>query len=155
MYSNTRFDIFRLSKGEEGKGVFCTFTFVDVGTLSSQEPNRQAQELEMRIDEMKQKRDKERAPIDKKYEDLSLELAGKHEDKAAFKSLGDAYKKELADLEIKLIDEYRIFQMPGQEVTDQHTQRFAVPAKFFHAVVADSIKRPRAMTVRRWRCEHL
>src|ERR1019366_4327827 len=45
------FDIFRLSKGEEGTGVHCTFTFVDVGKFASADPNRQSKELEIRANE--------------------------------------------------------------------------------------------------------
>ena len=54
------------------------------------------------------------------------------------------FKKELADLEIKLIEKFRIYQVPAQEVTDQHTQRFEIPEKFFRALVSDSAKRPAA-----------
>jgi hypothetical protein len=53
------FDIFRLSKGEEGKGVYCTFTFVDPGpngTFKGKSPeiNTQGQDLDARTTEINQ-----------------------------------------------------------------------------------------------------
>jgi hypothetical protein len=143
------FDIFRLSKGEEGKGVACTFTFVDVGKLTSDDPNRQSQELELRTDELRKKREKEQPSIngvfDEERSNAVQALGLKNPElKAAFESIKERQDAKLAVLELELIDEYRIFQVPGQEVTDQHTQRFEIPAKYFQALVAESVKRPAA-----------
>jgi hypothetical protein len=155
------FDIFRLSKGEEGKGVACTFTLVDVGKLASDDPNRQSQELETRLDELRKKRDKDHTPINEKYDGIKTTMdqefirSQSGRDDAADKKRSEQYKADAKDLkdrqdaelaakDLELVEEFGIYQERAQQVTDQHTQRFEVPEKFFQALVAASIKRPPA-----------
>jgi hypothetical protein len=141
------FDIFRLSKGVEGKGVNCTFTFVDAGTLSSDDPNRQALELESKTNQLQEMRESKQPKINDKYDEERSKavqnLGPKNPElKAAFQEIKDTQDAELEVLELELIKHFRIYQVLGKEVTDQHTQRFEIPAKYFQALVADSVKRP-------------
>lgn len=87
------FDIFRLTKGEENKGVYCTFTFAP-GAMPYTE-------VEKRIDAMRQER-------------------GKRGVKSDGKTPGP-------DLDIALAKEFLVYQIPGFEVTDYHTQSVEVP----------------------------
>jgi hypothetical protein len=113
------FDIFRLSKGEQDKGIFCTFTFADVSNFASSDPYRQSIELEKRADLLKKKRTKEQKGM-----------------QAQQKGSSEKGNEALETLEVKLIEEFRIFQVPSQEVSDQHTQVFTIPAKYFKALVS-------------------
>jgi uncharacterized protein YnzC (UPF0291/DUF896 family) len=130
------FDIFRLSKGEEGKGVFCTYTFVDVGAFSNADANRQSQELEGKTDQMKKEREKLHELAAKKRENA---LTGKNEVELA--ALEKLYLEELKEIDQKLLTEYRIFQVKTQEVTDQHTQNFTVPAQVLKVLAAENAER--------------
>jgi ABC-type transport system involved in multi-copper enzyme maturation permease subunit len=129
------FDIFRLSKGEEGKGVFCTFTFADVGAFANTDVNRQAQELDGKTDEMRKERDKKQAE-----EKKQLDQNSKGKSEAERTALEEKYKDELVKIDIDLISKYRIHQISA-EVTDFHTENVAVPAKKFQALLADNDKR--------------
>ena len=155
------FDIFRLSKGEEGTGVLCTFTFVDVDKFASTDANRQSKELETRTDELRKRRNKDADPINRRVEQefatLNREFGAKKtaETDAAkkkdlhdqflqeFKKIEDNKREELETIELTLINKFRIYQVTGQEVTDQHTQHFSILAKYLQALVADSATRPR------------
>lgn len=48
------FDIFRLSKGEEGKGIYCTFTFVGDPNFNAKGPEKQSLDMDARINEINQ-----------------------------------------------------------------------------------------------------
>jgi hypothetical protein len=114
------FDIFRLSKGEEGKGVYCTFTLVDVGAFANTDSNRQSQEMEGKTDQMKKESEKLHEMALKKKESAGKDLS--EADRAAL-------DKEYLEIDEKLLREYRIFQKKTQEVTDQHTQNFTIPSE--------------------------
>ncbi|MBI3823741.1 MAG: hypothetical protein HY289_13815 [Planctomycetes bacterium] len=115
------FDIFRLSKGEEGKGVHCSFTFVDVAKFTDLDPNRQAQELEPRVEALKKQRTQMREAKDKELE--------------AAKAGEEQYDQAYRDIEVKLVEQHGIYQVLGEEVTDYHTQYFRVPPEVFKALV--------------------
>ena len=153
------FDIFRLSKGEEGTGVYCTFTFVDVGKFASTEPSRQAKELEARTDELRKERKKRETPINREFDQrvakLNVEFDAKRLGQTEavqkdlqekylqkFKELEEVQKLQLETLEVALIQAFHLYQKTG-EVTDQHTQHFTIPAKYLKALVAESAARPR------------
>jgi ABC-type transport system involved in multi-copper enzyme maturation permease subunit len=124
------FDVFRLSKGEEGKGVHCSFTFADVSKFASTDPDRQAQELDDRTDQMKKERNLEQ---DKAARNLERDK----------KELGEAaalekHQQRLKEIDLRLMSKYRLYQATGVEVTDYHTQNVVVPAAEFRAVVGES-----------------
>jgi hypothetical protein len=102
------FDIFRLNKGEENKGVFCTFTFAD-GRLSVPEVER------------------------------GRKIAREERNKLAERTTS----KQPADVEEKLLEKYRLFEVGGVEVTDYHTQTLQVPAAFFKFLRELDQKAPR------------
>jgi hypothetical protein len=130
------FDIFRLSKGEEGKGVHCSFTFADVRAFKSSDSNRQAQELDGRTDEMRKEREKEYALASKQ---LEKDKKGKREAEQA--ALDEQYKDKLRQIDLALLTQYRLYQVTGVEVTDFHTQEVVVPAAEFHALVSQDAGR--------------
>ena len=125
------FDIFRLSKGEEGKGVHCSFTFADVRAFKSSDTNRQAQELDGRTDEMRKEREKRYALASKR-----LENAKKDKGEAEQAALDERYKGELRNIDLDLMKQYRLYQVTGVEVTDFHTQEVVVPGAEFSALVS-------------------
>jgi hypothetical protein len=130
------FDIFRLSKGEEGKGVHCSFTFADVTKFASLDSNRQAQELDGRTDQMRKEREKEYALAAKQ---LEKDKKGKNESAQA--ALDGQYKGKLRSIDLALLAHYRLYQVTGVEVTDYHTQEVVVPAEEFRALVSDDAGR--------------
>lgn len=90
------FDIFRLTKGEEAKGVFTSFVFAD-GRLSLPEVQRQAEAA-------RAERNKRRALVNKS-------------------NLGDEEReRQLARIEEELIERYGLYEVAGMEVVDYHTQ---------------------------------
>jgi hypothetical protein len=112
------FDIFRLSKGEEGKGVFVTFTFAD--------GDREAAELDALTKKIAEDRREMETAASKEYEQT---IRGKED--AERRQLYQQYQKKLAEIDTVLMTKYRIYQVRGQEVTDFHTQEFEVPAEIF------------------------
>jgi hypothetical protein len=99
------FDVFRLNRGQEGKGIFCTFTFAD-GRLN-------LFEIEQNVKKMQEERTQLQADLAKKG--LSPE-----ERQQAFARIND-----------ELIQKYGVVEISGFEVTDYHTQVVEVPAVFF------------------------
>ncbi len=95
------FDIFRLTKGQENRGINCTFKFSD-GKSS-------AEVIERLIDERRREFDKRK--------------------NEAMKKAGGAV--DLIELnpiiEADLIKEFPVYERPGEEVTDYHTQAIDVP----------------------------
>ncbi len=150
------FDIFRLSKGdEEGKGVYCTFTFVNVNAFATPERDRQAQELENRTDLLKKKRENERAKVNKQFDSdiaaktRAFEKAQKGQDASRVKELTDQHQKALEEIqtlrdgalhqiELGLIKHFGIYQAASIEVTDYHTQAVPIPPKEFQELLADN-----------------
>jgi hypothetical protein len=110
------FDIFRLSKGKEGEGVFCTFTFADgdipwTGLVALLNEKRQKTgELEAKAKEKK--------------------LAALARPGAQAREIEESYKEELDRIRDAMIQEFRVFQST-KEVTDQHTQEIQIPASVF------------------------
>ncbi|HZZ77810.1 MAG TPA: hypothetical protein VFE62_04790 [Gemmataceae bacterium] len=116
------FDIFRLSKGTEGEGVFCTFTFTDgaqdpqslQAALTNLEEDRKrlGAEARTRRDRAAEgKSGSERAEVDKKY------------------------REELEAIEQNLLTTHHIYQATGEQVTDQHTQDFTIPSSFLKVLL--------------------
>jgi hypothetical protein len=99
------FDIFRLTKGEENKGVFCTFKFAD-GTT----PIAKAERL---LDERRQQRDKRQS-------DARKQAAGGAVDLSALNP----------KIEADLLKEFPVYEKPGVEITDYHTQSIDIPYAF-------------------------
>ncbi|MBI2803578.1 MAG: hypothetical protein HYX68_01175 [Planctomycetes bacterium] len=118
------FDVYRLSKGDEGEGVKCTFTFVDVNKFTTQDVHRQAQQLDQKISEMRQKAEDLRSKIQKT---LAEEARTKPGDRAAIE------ERKLAEYEkirLDLIEEFGIYQV-GASLLDYHTQVIQVPPEAF------------------------
>ena len=153
------FDIFRLSKGKQGEGVYCTFTFADAGAFGNSERGRQANDLEGRTDEMKKDRDKRQAVASKKSEKDKAARSREFEQKKAGKgeaqqqeldelyekemvALDAQYVEELKQIDVDLVAQYHIYQATGKEVTDFHTQEVVIPIKEFRALLTD-VKRPK------------
>jgi ABC-type transport system involved in multi-copper enzyme maturation permease subunit len=95
------FDIFRLTKGDENKGVFCTFKFTDGMTDSAT--------AEAKVELRRQEKDKRLA--------AARNNAGPKTD---FAELG-------AKIDAELLKEFPVFERAGVEVTDYHTQTIEVP----------------------------
>ncbi|MBI1832769.1 MAG: hypothetical protein HYR84_15110 [Planctomycetes bacterium] len=137
------FDIFRLSKGEEDKGVNCSFTLVNPKKLSSMDPGQQARELDGRLDEFRKIREKYRSAKAKVLLQTAAAVATKKQGKSEEekKKLDDEYdaleKKEYTQIEVKLIEQFHLYQIGPQLVTDFHTQRITIPADELRALVAD------------------
>lgn len=149
------FDVFRLSKGdEEGKGIYCTFTFVDVSGFASTEIDRQAFDLESKTHELRTTREKERAaknkPFDAEIAALTKELERnkkgrgadekdaldkKHEQ--ALDAIEKRREEAMGDIEIDLIKKFHIYQVSTVEVTDYHTQTVPFPAREFQTLVSE------------------
>ncbi|MEI7685915.1 MAG: hypothetical protein WCL32_12885 [Planctomycetota bacterium] len=96
------FDIFRLTKGDENKGIFCTFKFAD-GKSSVADVERQ---FELR----RQERDRRQAEARK-------QAGGKPVD----------YAELNPKIEADLLKEFPIFEAGGVEITDYHTLSVDVP----------------------------
>lgn len=99
------FDIFRLNRGQEGKGIFCTFTFAE-GRLS-------LPKIEQTVKEMQDERTQQQSALAKK-------TMTPEERQQAFERIN-----------LDLIRKYGVYELPGVEVTDYHTQIMTVPAAFF------------------------
>ena len=99
------FDVFRLNRGQEGKGIFCTFTFADgrLGLL----------DVEQTVKTMQAERTQEQSELLKKP--MTPEQRTQ-----AFARINDA-----------LIEKYGIVELAGKEVTDYHTQALEVPPALF------------------------
>ncbi len=104
------FDVFRLNKGLEGKGIYCTFTFADGAFLDGQHG---LLDVEKAVASMREER--------------TLELA-----ELAKKPMSPEQRQE-ADSRIfqALIGKYGVVEVPAFEVTDYHTQTIEVPSAFF------------------------
>jgi hypothetical protein len=115
------FDIFRTNKGQEGKGIQCTFTCVAAHySIDGTEREYTPEEVE-RVREISQRLQN---PKDKGGEGLNLEQVTR-----------------------RMIDQYAFFADPGVDVTDFHTQSIRVPASFFRKVVSEYSGQGPAMRV--------
>jgi ABC-type transport system involved in multi-copper enzyme maturation permease subunit len=98
------FDIFRLNRGQEGKGIYCRFTFAD-GRLDYPD-------IERAIHAIRTEYDKQVAAL------------------KGFTSK-DEEKKAKARIMEELIQKYGVYEEAGIEVTDYHTQSVSVPVALF------------------------
>jgi hypothetical protein len=89
------FDIFRLSKGDEGLGVFCTFTFAD-GRLSVPQLERLAEQW--------------RTEYNQRFNEAQKKLTGA------------SFEQEKRKIEESLIAKYGLYEARAVEVMDYHTQ---------------------------------
>jgi hypothetical protein len=138
------FDIFRLSKGKEGEGVFCTFTFTD-GV-------RDWRDLESSVKAMKEKKnnlikiagdqkDDALQPISL-AEAAAIKKAGKNTDEIKKKFDAErapvlkAYRDRLLKINLEMVAEFHIHQ-EQREVTDYHTQEILVTPAIFQAVLKE------------------
>jgi hypothetical protein len=127
------FDIFRLSKGIQGEGVYCSFTFVHVTKDMPPDYTRQGIDLAAKVEEMNKARDKARTEAQNEFDRRTKNLSD--DDREA---LHEAHNAKLEEIERQLITKYRIYQKAGQEVTDQHTQDIVISAKDFQALLQDA-----------------
>lgn len=130
------FDIFRLSKGEEGEGVHCSFTFANVSKFASSDSNRQAQELDGKTDEMKKDRDQKHSLATKQ---LEKDKKGKSESEQA--ALVEQYQNLLRKIDLDLIAQFGLYRPRSVAVTDYHTQDVVVPLEEFQALVSQEAGR--------------
>lgn len=110
------FDIFRLTKGVQNKGVFVTFTFAD-GSLSVPEIERQVDLL--RREESQREADIRKQAAEKRKEGLSPQ------------AVDDWSQEQRQKAKVELTDKFRVYQVAGVEVTDYHTQSLTIPATLF------------------------
>jgi hypothetical protein len=119
------FDIFRMSKGEEGKGMHVTFTFAD--------PTRHWQDLDVLANQLNEERNNMEAEVNKKYEAALRQNPTAEGRKEARKERD----KQREDIPRALVRKYHLFQVRGQEVKDYHTQDFTVPPYVFEEILRD------------------
>ncbi|MCI0639177.1 MAG: ABC transporter permease [Gemmataceae bacterium] len=111
------FDIFRLNKGEENKGIYCTFVFMD-GRLSIPD-----------LERVQKAAYEERSQLQTK---ASTQIADPSE-----------RQKRLKAIDEELVRKYGLFEAPGFEVTDYHTQTLRVPSHLFERLAELEKERPR------------
>jgi hypothetical protein len=120
------FDIFRLSKGEEGKDIACTFTLAE-GHLSMEEVQAAQSAFKKESDTLEAEA---RAAHDK-----ALVAARSAEETAkAIESL----QAKLKEIRATLIQKHRVLELAGQPVTDYHTQSLEVPAIYFTSLMENA-----------------
>ncbi len=112
------FDVFRLNKGQEGKGIYCTFTFADArfGGVG---------EVEQTVKKIQDERTQRQAELARKA------------------MTPEERQKALAEINLDLIKKYGVVEVPGFEVTDYHTQTLAIPSAFFKKLHTPDKDRPR------------
>jgi hypothetical protein len=118
------FDIFRLSKGDEGTGMFCTFTFAE-GSLDPQQLRAQVTSMAQESNKLQEAATKER---DKKRQDP---------DPAIRATADTQYDQQLKSIKEQMQKKYRLFQA-NAEVTDYHTQFVEVPPEVFSILLANA-----------------
>ncbi len=135
------FDIYRTTTGQEGKGVYCSFTFAR-GDLS-----------EDQVEDLL----KPSGVVSKEYNDRYAEALKKN--KALGKTgdeLSDVNAKSKKDIYWALFEKYGVHQIQGVSIADYHTQFEEIPAKVFktleksrpaQAASAPGGKRPPVMRV--------
>jgi hypothetical protein len=110
VYLEFTFDIFRLTKGKENRGVYVTFTFVD-GSLNLLNPKTIQDEREKVL----KKRDK--------MESAMNEIAeGKKKQGLSAAEIQEWRAAQLEEIQNDLIAEFAYYDVSGQEVRDYHTQ---------------------------------
>jgi ABC-type transport system involved in multi-copper enzyme maturation permease subunit len=122
------FDIFRTLKGEEGKGVFCSFVFLGRQYEAAREP------------EFRQKRDEARRLLhstDRHLlgEQVSQVIRGQPPSQAEVERFqADSSPTAAEDFIDRLLAEkFGRFEIPSKVIVDYHTQSVSVPAELFHA----------------------
>lgn len=113
VYFEFTFDIFRLTKGVEDRGVFTTFTFVD-GRDCSVDGRLSMEKIKQRREEVLNARIKLLTNADN--EAKTKRAAGMPE--AEIQKWRTA---ELEKIQEDLISKYHFYEVPGQEVMDYHT----------------------------------
>lgn len=125
------FDIFRLSKGVQGKGVFCTLSFVNVSAFKSGDPDLQSRELDSRVTEMKQKYELQRDDARKRWD----EVRKNEPDPQKQAAIEIERQKDYVKLKAALNIEYGIYEA-HTELADFHTQRVVVPPEILKQLLA-------------------
>ena len=105
------FDIFRTTTGQEGKGVYCSFTFAK-GNITPEELENLLKPGSAFRNELNNRYAKQRVNDEEKD------------------------KKIQDDIRWQLFKEFGIYQKEGVSIKDYHTQSLAVPAKFFAEAAA-------------------
>jgi len=116
------FDIFRLSKGREGEGVFCTFNFCD--------GSRDWRDFEFAVKKMKEEKDQAIAAASTERDQ---KIKGKNE--AERVDIDKTYVEKVKKIDADILAKYRIFQA-RREVTDYHTQDISMPPAVMQAILS-------------------
>ncbi len=120
------FDIFRLSKGEEGKDIACTFTLAE-GHLSVEE-----------VLASQEKSRKESDALETEANAAYAAAVGKSKSEKETAEAIEALREKLKEGRAALIAKHRVLEMAGQPVTDYHTQSLEVPAVFFTTLMENA-----------------
>lgn len=116
------FDIFRTTKGEEGRDVLCTFTFAD-GALDPLE-------IEERVKMAEGELNLKRVELDKQFQEARNKAASTE----AVEKIDAARQQRLDDLRTELTKKYSVFRASGVPVVDYHTMGIDVPPVLFEAI---------------------
>lgn len=130
------FDIFRLTKGTENRGVFCTFAFAD-GRLD-------LDQVETALKLVRQERNRLQEQARKKQQRDLLPTASPDDRRQA----DQRYQQRLQEIEGELIRTYGVHEVASVEVTDYHTQQLDVPAAVFAKLNELEAQKPRVATAR-------
>lgn len=127
------FDIFRMTKGDENRGVFCTFTLAD-GSLT-------VPEVEQAVVKMRQERDKLMTEARKQHErELAQALTPDDRRKAE-----ENHRERLIAVNRDLVGSYGVYESSGIEVLDYHTQELNVPPAILAKLREREEKTPRKL----------
>jgi hypothetical protein len=132
------FDIFRTQKGEEGKGVFCSFAF----HTRSWDPRQKAafEELRDKARQTLQAGDR-RALIDQATEAVLERKPTEAETKAFLEDRSPTAPDRL--ISSLLAEKFGYFEIPSKEVYDYHTQGIEVPVALLrNALAAEPRRQP-------------
>ncbi len=130
------FDIFRLSKGVQGKGVFCTFSFVNVDKFVNMDPTHQSRELDTKVNEMKQKYELQREEARKKWDEARRIETNPQKQEEIEKQRREDYEKIRQGLNV----EFGIYEAYA-ELKDFHSQYVVVPPELLKQLMAQNTAR--------------
>jgi hypothetical protein len=121
------FDIFRTLKGEEGKGVFCSFVFLGPNFDRTREPEYRQQRDEAR--RLLHNTDRRRL-----VQDVSQVIRGTPPTEAEVERFQADTSPAAAEnlIDRLLAEKFGIYEIPSLVVVDYHTQSVTVPAELFH-----------------------
>jgi ABC-type transport system involved in multi-copper enzyme maturation permease subunit len=130
------FDIFRTVKGEEGKGVFCSFTFV----TRHWDQKNQKDYTEALASARKLAQGADRKVVIDQLTRTILDRAPSEEETQAFTK---DHSRNATDRVIGrlLAEKYGVYEIPSKEVVDYHTQSVDVPTSLFKNALSGEPRR--------------